>query len=270
MLEAEWGEFDGKLVSRRIVITRPEINGKRFVDLRLRTKYGINITRVNRSGVDIIPHQGMELQLGDKVMVVGSEDAINRVAELLGNSLKKLHEPHILTIFLGIALGVLVGSIPLFNIPQPVKLGLAAGPMIMAIVIGRFGTHWHLITYTTLSANLMLREVGLAMFLAAVGLASGDGFVEAVVDGGYVWMIYATLIAIIPVVLVGVFARLVYRMDFYTLMGVLSGSMTNPISLAYANGIAGSDMPAISYATVYPLVMFLRVVFAQCMILFLM
>ena len=270
MLEAEWGEFDGKLVSRRIVITRPEINGKRFVDLRLRTKYGINITRVNRSGVDIIPHQGMELQLGDKVMVVGSEDAINKVADLLGNSLIKLHEPHILTIFLGIALGVLVGSIPLFNIPQPVKLGLAAGPMIMAILIGRFGTHWHLITYTTLSANLMLREVGLAMFLAAVGLASGNGFVEAVVDGGYVWMIYATLIAMIPVILVGVYARLVYRMDFYTLMGVLSGSMTNPISLAYANNIAGSDMPAISYATVYPLVMFLRVVFAQCMILFLM
>lgn len=165
---------------------------------------------------------------------------------------------------------MLVGSIPLFNIPQPVKLGLAAGPMIMAILIGRFGTHWHLITYTTLSANLMLREVGLAMFLAAVGLASGNGFVEAVVDGGYVWMIYATLIAMIPVILVGVYARLVYRMDFYTLMGVLSGSMTNPISLAYANNIAGSDMPAISYATVYPLVMFLRVVFAQCMILFLM
>lgn len=270
MLEAEWGEFDGKLVSRRIVITRPEINGKRFADLRLRTKYGINITRVNRSGVDIIPHQGMELQLGDKVMVVGSEDAINKIADLLGNSLKKLHEPHILTIFLGIAMGVFVGSIPLFNIPQPVKLGLAAGPMIMAILIGRFGTHWHLITYTTLSANLMLREVGLAMFLATVGLASGDGFFEAILDGGYVWMIYATLIAIIPVVLVGIFARLVYKMDFYTLMGVLSGSMTNPISLAYANGIAGSDMPAISYATVYPLVMFLRVVSAQGMILFLM
>ena len=270
MLEAEWGEFEGKLVSRRIVITRPEINGKRFVDLRLRTKYGINITRVNRSGVDIIPYQGMELQLGDKVMVVGSEDAINKVSDLLGNSLKKLHQPHILTIFLGIAIGVLVGSIPLFSIPQPVKLGLAAGPMIMAILIGRFGTHWHLITYTTLSANLMLREVGLAMFLAAVGLASGDGFVEAVVAGGYIWMIYAVIIAVVPVILVGVFARLVYHMDFYTIMGMLSGSMTNPISLSYANGIAGNDMPAISYATVYPLVMFLRVIFAQMMILFMM
>ena len=270
MLEAEWGEFEGKLVSRRIVITRPEINGKRFADLRLRTKYGINITRVNRSGVDIIPHQGMELQLGDKVMVVGSEEAINKVADLLGNSLQKLHEPHILTIFLGIAIGVFVGSIPLFNIPQPVRLGLAAGPMVVAILIGRFGTHWHLITYTTISANLMLREVGLAMFLAAVGLASGNGFVEAVVNGGYVWTIYALLIAIIPVVLVGIFARLVYKTDYYTLMGVLSGSMSNPIALSYANGIAGSDMPAISYATVYPLVMFLRVVLSQVMILFLM
>ncbi len=269
MLEEEWGKFDGRLVSRRIVVTRPEINGKRFVDLRLRTKYGINITRVHRAGVDIIPYQGMELQLGDKVMVVGSESAIEKVAELLGNSLKKLHQPHILTIFLGIALGVFVGSIPLVESPQ-IKLGLAAGPMIMAILIGRFGTHWHLITYTTISANLMLREIGLSMFLAAVGLASGQGFVDAVISGGYVWMIYALIIAIVPLVIVGVFARLVCKMDFYTIMGTLSGSMTNPIALTYANGVAGSDMPAISYATVYPLVMFLRVVIAQCMILFLL
>ncbi len=269
MLEEEWGEFDGKLVSRRIVVTRSEINGKRFSDLRLRTKYGINITRVNRAGVDIIPYQGMELQIGDKVMVVGSESAIEKVADLLGNSLKKLHQPHILTIFLGIALGVFVGSIPLVESPQ-IKLGLAAGPMLMAIVIGRFGTHWHLITYTTLSANLMLREIGLSMFLAAVGLASGDGFVTALTSGGYVWMLYALLIALVPLVVVGIFARMVYRMDFYTIMGVLSGSMTNPIALTYANGIAGSDMPAISYATVYPFVMFLRVVLAQLMIMFLM
>ena len=265
MLEQEWGEFEGKLVSRRIVVTRPQINGKRFSDLRLRTKYGINITRVNRAGVDLIPYQGMELQLGDKVMVVGSESAIDKVAELLGNSLKKLHQPHIFTIFLGIALGVFVGSVPLVESPQ-IRLGLAAGPMLMAILIGRFGTHWHLITYTTISANLMLREVGLAMFLAAVGLASGDGFVDAIISGGYVWMLYALIIAIVPLVVVGVFARKVYKMDYYTLMGTLAGSMTNPIALTYANNIAGSDMPAISYATVYPLVMFLRVVIAQMMI----
>ena len=269
MLEQEWGEFEGKLVSRRIVVTRPQINGKRFSDLRLRTKYGINITRVNRAGVDLIPYQGMELQLGDKVMVVGSESAIDKVAELLGNSLKKLHQPHIFTIFLGIALGVFVGSVPLVESPQ-IRLGLAAGPMLMAILIGRFGTHWHLITYTTISANLMLREVGLAMFLAAVGLASGDGFVDAIISGGYVWMLYALIIAIVPLIVVGVFARKVYKMDYYTLMGTLAGSMTNPIALTYANNIAGSDMPAISYATVYPLVMFLRVVIAQMMIVSLM
>ena len=270
MLEEEWGEFEGQLVSRRIVVTRSEINGKRFVDLRLRTKYGINITRVNRAGVDLIPHQGMELQLGDKVMVVGSEEAINEVSKLLGNSLKKLHEPHIFTLFLGIALGVLVGSIPIIDAPQPIKLGLAAGPMLMAIIIGRFGTHWHLITYTTLSANLMLREVGLAMFLASVGLASGNGFVSAVVNGGYIWLLYALIIAIVPLLIVGVYARLRYKSDFFTIMGMLSGSMTNPIALNYANSLAGSDMPAISYATVYPLAMFLRVVIAQLMILFLM
>ena len=270
MLEEEWGEFEGQLVSRRIVVTQPKINGKRFVDLRLRTKYGINITRVNRAGVDIIPHQGMELQLGDKVMVVGSEEAINEVAKLLGNSLKKLHEPHIFTLFIGIALGVLVGSIPFIEAPQPIKLGLAAGPMLMAIIIGRFGTHWHLITYTTLSANLMLREVGLAMFLASVGLASGNGFVEAVVNGGYIWLLYALIIAVVPLLIVGVYARLRYKMDLFTIMGMLSGSMTNPIALNYANSLAGSDMPAISYATVYPLAMFLRVVIAQAMILMLM
>ena len=267
MLEEEWGKFEGQLVSRRIVVTRSEINGKRFVDLRLRTKYGINITRVNRAGVDIIPHQGMELQLGDKVMVVGSEEAINEVSKLLGNSLKKLHEPHIFTLFIGIALGVLVGSIPLIDAPQPIKLGLAAGPMLMAIIIGRFGTHWHLITYTTLSANLMLREVGLAMFLASVGLASGDGFVSAVANGGYIWLLYALIIAMVPLIIVGVYARLRYKMDFFSIMGMLSGTMTNPIALNYANSLAGSDMPAISYATVYPLAMFLRVIIAQSMIL---
>ena len=270
MLEEEWGEFEGELVSRRIIVTQPKINGKRFVDLRLRTKYGINITRVNRAGVDLIPHQGMELQLGDKVMVVGSEEAINEVAKLLGNSLKKLRDPHIFTLFFGIALGVLVGSIPLIEASQPIKLGLAAGPMLMAILIGRFGTHWHLITYTTLSANLMLREVGLAIFLASVGLASGSGFVSAVAGGGYIWLLYALIIAIVPIILVGIYARLRFKMDFFTIMGVLSGCMTNSIALNYANSLAGSDMPAISYATVYPLAMFLRVVIAQAMLLLLL
>ena len=269
MLENEWGEFEGKLASRRIVVTRSEINGKRFSDLRLRTKYGINITRVVRAGVDLIPYQGMELQIGDKVVVVGTESAIDKVAELLGNSSKSLSKPHIFTIFLGIALGVAVGSIPLIESPQ-IRLGLAAGPMLIAILMGRFGTRLHLVTYTTMGANLMLREVGLALFLASVGLLSGKGFIEALQNGGYIWMLYALIIAIVPLILGGIFARKVLKMNFFTLMGTLSGSMTNPIALTYAGNIAGSDIPAISYATVYPLVMFLRVVVAQLMIAFLL
>ncbi|MBO5860900.1 MAG: putative transporter, partial [Alistipes sp.] len=199
MTKEEWGtgaESPTQLVSRRIVITKPEINGKKLSDLRLRTKYNINITRINRAGIDLLPYQGMELQMGDKVMVVGQEKAIEQVAGVLGNSMKKLNEPQLLTIFFGIALGVLFGSIPLMNIPQPVKLGLAGGPLIIAILIGRFGPHFHLVTYTTMSANLMLREVGLAMFLAAVGIGAGDGFVDAIVGGGYKWIGYGVIITV--------------------------------------------------------------------------
>lgn len=268
MNEKEWKAFDSQLVSRRIVITRNEINGKRFADLRLRTKYGINITRVNRAGVDLIPYQGMELQVGDRVMVVGSEKAVEQVASLLGNSLKKLNHPHIITIFLGIALGVILGSIPIVSIPQPVKLGLAGGPLIVALLIARFGTHMHLITYTTMSANLMLREIGISLFLACVGLGAGDGFVDTVINGGYVWVGYGAIITILPILLVGIFARVVLKMNFYTVMGMLSGSMTDPIALAFANTTAGNDMPAVSYATVYPVTMFLRVLTAQLLIMF--
>ena len=270
MSKEEWGaaqESQAQLVSRRIIITKPEINGKKFSDLRLRTKYGINITRVNRAGIDIIPYQGMELQMGDRVMVVGNEEAIEQVAKVLGNSLKKLREPQLLTIFLGIALGVLFGSIPLMNIPQPVKLGLAGGPLIIAILIGRFGPHFHLVTYTTMSANLMLREVGLAMFLAGVGIGAGDGFVEAIVNGGYRWIGYGVIITVVPLLLVGLFARLKLKMNYYTLMGLLAGSCTNPPALGYANASSGNDMPALGYATVYPVVMFLRVLVAQLLIL---
>ncbi len=268
MAEKEWKAFDSQLVSRRIVITRNEINGKRFADLRLRTKYGINITRVNRAGVDLIPYQGMELQVGDRVMVVGTEKAVEQVASLLGNSLKKLNHPHIITIFLGIALGVILGSIPIVSIPQPVKLGLAGGPLIVALLIARFGTHMHLITYTTMSANLMLREIGISLFLACVGLGAGDGFVSTVIDGGYVWIGYGFIITVLPVLLVGIFARFAMKMNFYTIMGMLSGSMTDPIALAFANTTAGNDMPAVSYATVYPVTMFLRVLTAQLLIMF--
>lgn len=266
----EWGAgqlSQKQLVSRRIIITKSEINGKRLSDLHLRTKYGINITRINRSGIDLIPYQGMELQMGDRVMAVGNETAIEQVAGVLGNSLKKLREPQLLTIFLGIALGVLLGSIPLMNIPQPVKLGLAGGPLIVAILIGRFGPHFHLVTYTTMSANLMLREVGLALFLAGVGISAGDGFIEAIADGGYRWIGYGVIITVVPIILVGLFARLRLKMSYYTLMGLIAGSTTDPPALGYASGAAGNDMPAVGYATVYPVVMFLRVLTAQLLIL---
>ena len=270
MSDEEWGHNvpHATLVSRRILITKPEINGKKFSDLRLRTKYGITLTRVNRAGVDLLPYQGLELQVGDRVMVVGTEKGVAKVADVLGNSLKKLDHPNLITIFIGIALGVLLGSIPLLNVPQPVKLGLAGGPLILAILIGRFGTHFHLVTYTTMSANLMLREVGIALFLACVGLGAGEGFVDAVVGGGYRWIGYGAIITVLPLIVVGVFARLVLKMNYYTLMGMLSGSMTDPPALAYANGVAGNDMPAVGYSTVYPVVMFLRVLTAQIFILF--
>lgn len=270
MSDEEWGHNvpNATFISRRILITKPEINGKKFSDLRLRTKYGITLTRVNRAGVDLLPYQGLELQVGDRVMVVGPEKAVAKVADVLGNSLKKLDHPNLITIFVGIALGVLLGSIPLLNVPQPVKLGLAGGPLILAILIGRFGTHFHLVTYTTMSANLMLREVGIALFLACVGLGAGEGFIDAIVGGGYRWIGYGAIITVLPLLIVGVFARLVLKMNYYTLMGMLSGAMTDPPALAYASSVAGNDMPAVGYSTVYPVVMFLRVVTAQIFILF--
>ncbi len=272
MSDEEWDNADtssNQLVSRRILITKENINGKKFSDLRLRTRYGINITRVNRSGVDLIPYQGMELQIGDRVMVVGSQESIDKVADVLGNSLKKLREPNLITIFLGIAMGVLLGSIPLLNIPQPVKLGLAGGPLIIAILMGRFGTHFHLVTYTTMSANLMLREMGIALFLAAVGIGAGEGFVSTIVEGdGLKWVMYGVIITMLPILLVATFARLKLKLNYYTLMGLVSGSLTDPPALAYSNATAGNDMPAVAYATVYPIVMFLRVISAQIFILF--
>lgn len=270
MSKEEWGtnaDSPTQLVSRRIVITKHTINGKKLSDLRLRTKYNINITRINRAGIDLIPYQGMELQMGDRVMVVGQEKAIEQVANVLGNSMKKLNEPQLLTIFFGIALGVLFGSIPLMSIPQPVKLGLAGGPLIIALLIGRFGPHFHLVTYTTMSANLMLREVGLAMFLAGVGIGAGDGFIDAIVGGGYRWIGYGFIITVLPLLIVGLFARLKLKMNYYTLMGLMAGSVTDPPALGYANATAGNDMPAVGYATVYPVVMFLRVLTAQLLIL---
>ena len=269
MDQSEWSELDDELVSRRIIITKPEINGKTIGNLKLRSLYGINVTRVNRAGLDLIGEPKLELQLGDRLTVVGSKSSVAKVESFLGNSLKRLHQPNLVSIFIGIALGVSLGSIPFMlpGIPQPVKLGLAGGPLIVAILISKFGPRYKMVTYTTMSANLMLREIGISLFLACVGLEAGKGFVETIVNGGYVWVGYGFIITVVPLLIVGAIGRLVFKLNYFTLMGVVSGSMTNPPALSFANATAGSDAPAVSYATVYPLTMFLRVVTAQILIL---
>lgn len=269
MDQSDWSELDDELVSRRITITKPEINGKTIGNLKLRSLYGINVTRVNRAGLDLIGEPKLELQLGDRLTVVGSKSSVAKVESFLGNSLKRLHQPNLVSIFIGIALGVLFGSIPFMlpGIPQPVKLGLAGGPLIVAILISKFGPRYKMVTYTTMSANLMLREIGISLFLACVGLEAGKGFVETIVNGGYIWVGYGVIITVLPLLIVGAIGRLVFKLNYFTLMGVVSGSMTNPPALSFANATAGSDAPAVSYATVYPLTMFLRVVTAQILIL---
>lgn len=272
MHRTDWEQLDSELVSRRIVITKPGINGKMLAQLHLRGGFGVNITRVNRSGVDLVASPDLELQMGDRVTVVGRENDVQEVEKILGNSLRRLREPNLVPIFLGIALGILLGSIPFMfpGIPQPVKLGLAGGPLIVAILISRFGPHYKLVTYTTMSANLMLREIGISLFLACVGLDAGVGFVDTVVDGGGIaWIGYGFIITFLPLILIGILARWVYKIDYFTLMGLIAGSMTDPPALAYANGIAGNDRPSVGYATVYPLTMFLRVLTAQLLVLFL-
>ena len=270
MDKEEWERLDHQFISRRIMITKSKLNGKHIGELKLRSGYGVTVTRVNRAGVDLIPNHGLQLQMGDRVTVVGSEASINAVSKILGNSMRRLNEPNLIPIFVGIFLGVVLGSIPIMfpGIPQPVKLGLAGGPLIVSILISRFGPHYKLVTYTTMSANLMLREVGISLFLACVGLGAGEGFIETVVyEGGYRWIGYGALITILPLMIVGIFARKVLKINYYTLMGLSAGAMTDPPALAYSNGVAGNDMPSVGYATVYPLTMFLRILTAQLLIL---
>ena len=270
MHTAEWEKLDTNLVSRRILITRGEVNGKTLGQLHLRGGFGINITRVNRSGLDLVAHPGLQLQIGDRVTVVGTETDVAGVEKVLGNSLRRLREPNLVPLFLGIALGIILGSIPFAfpGIPQPVKLGLAGGPLIVAILISRFGPHYKLVTYTTMSANLMLREIGIALFLACVGLDAGEGFVETVVNqGGFSWIGYGFIITFLPLMIIGIIARWVYKVNYFTLMGLIAGSMTDPPALAYSNATSGNDMPSVGYATVYPLTMFLRVLTAQALVL---
>ena len=273
MTDEQWGNNtpNAELVSRRILITKSSLNRKKFSDLRLRTKYGITITRVNRAGVDLIPYQGLELQVGDRVNVVGTETAVSNVEKVLGNSMKRLNEPNLITIFVGIALGIVLGSIPITfpGIPQPVKLGLAGGPLVVAILISRFGYRYKLITYTTQSANLMLREIGITLFLACVGISAGDGFVDTIVNnGGFAWIGYGFIITFVPLMIIGCIGRYFCKVNYFTLMGLIAGSTTDPPALAYSNATAGNDAPSVGYATVYPLTMFLRVLTAQLLILF--
>jgi len=268
----DWDNQDTPLVSRRILITKSGINGKELGQMKFRNLYGVNITRVNRSGVDLFANPNLVLQVGDRVTVVGSIDAVERVAQVLGNSMKRLNEPNIITIFIGIFVGILFGSIPIFlpGIPTPVKLGLAGGPLVISILIGRFGYKFNLVTYTTQSANLMLREIGIALFLASVGIKAGANFLATVVEGdGMLWVGCGFLITFIPLIIIGVIARGYYKLNYFTLMGLIAGSNTDPPALAYSNQVAGNDAPAVGYSTVYPLAMFLRVISAQLIILFL-
>ncbi len=272
-IEQDWdvtNQQDKPMVSRRILVTQPNINGKTLGELHFSSMYGVNVTRVNRSGMDLFAARQLRLQVGDRVMVVGPQDAIERVANLLGNQLRRLDHPNIVTIFVGILCGILFGSLPIAipGMPTPVKLGLAGGPLIISILIGRFGHKVKLVTYTTMSANLMLREVGLVLFLASVGIKAGENFVQMVVEGdGVLYVGVGFLITFIPLIITGIVARWHHRVNYFTLMGLIAGSNTDPPALAYANQIAGNDAPAVGYSTVYPLTMFLRILTAQLLVL---
>lgn len=268
--EFEEQEKTKQMISRRILITKPEINGKTLAKLHFSSVYGVNVTRVTRQGMDIFARSNLPLQVGDKLMVVGDQVSVNRVSSVLGNAIKRLDHPNIATIFIGIIIGIIFGSLPIAipGIPIPLKLGIAGGPLIIAILIGRFGYKLHLVTYTTTSANLMLREIGLVLFLASVGIKAGANFVNTVVMGdGLLYVLTGFLITIIPILIIGTVARKAYKFNYFTIMGMLAGATTDPPALAYANGSCSKDAPAIGYSTVYPLSMFLRIFTAQLIVL---
>ena len=271
-VEFDWKEEQTPVVSRRIVVTNSEFSGRKLGSLRLPKGYGLNATRVNRAGLDLLASPNLSLHVGDRITVVGQLEDINRLAQRLGNSMKRLDHPNMFTIFIGIFMGIVLGSIP-FALPGmsvPMKLGLAGGPLVAAILIGRYGHKIKLVTYTSSSANLMLRELGICHFLASVGLAAGANFANTVFNGtGAKWVLYGFLITFIPLIVVGCVARAKFKLNYCTLMGLISGSTTDPPALAYANKTAGNDAPAVAYSTVYPLTMFLRVVTAQVIVMML-
>lgn len=270
-INVDWKKQDEPMVSKRILVTRSSINGKTLGQMHFSSAYGVNVTRVTRQGMDLFAVPSLSLQVGDRIMVVGPEDAVNRVAAVMGNSIKRLDAPNIATIFVGVFIGILFGSIPVAipGIPVPIKLGIAGGPLIIAILIGRYGYKVHLVTYTTTSANMMLREIGLMLFLASVGIKAGDGFLETVIQGDGVKYVYTGfLITIIPILIIGIIARKKYKFNYFTIMGMIAGTYTDPPALAYANSICSKEAPSIGYSTVYPLSMFLRIFTAQIIVLF--
>lgn len=270
-INVDWKKQDEPMVSKRILVTRSSINGKTLGQMHFSSAYGVNVTRVTRQGMDLFAIPSLSLQVGDRIIVVGPEDAVNRVAAVMGNSIKRLDAPNIATIFVGVFIGILFGSIPVAipGIPVPIKLGIAGGPLIIAILIGRYGYKVHLVTYTTTSANMMLREIGLMLFLASVGIKAGDGFLETVIQGDGVKYVYTGfLITIIPILIIGIIARKKYKFNYFTIMGMIAGTYTDPPALAYANSICSKEAPSIGYSTVYPLSMFLRIFTAQIIVLF--
>ena len=273
-VEAEWDREKDEVqhfVSRRIIVTRPEMNGKTLGKMHFSSVYGVNVTRISRQGMDIFAGRNHHFHVGDKILVVGPEENVNRVAEIMGNSVKRLDAPNIATIFIGIMVGIIFGSLPFAipGMPVPLKLGIAGGPLIIAILIGRFGYRMKLVTYTTTSANMMLREIGLVLFLASVGIKAGAGFWDTVVQGdGLKYVGCGFLITIIPILIVGTIARLKFKFNYFTIMGMLAGTYTDPPALAYANASCSKEAPAVGYSTVYPLSMFLRIFTAQIVVLF--
>lgn len=267
---ADWQKIECPVVSRRLSITKSSLTGVHLKDLQIRSKYGVSVTRVLRSGLELVARPNLILQMGDTIQVVGAEEDIKRLSVFVGNKPETLTHPNLVPIFFGIAVGVIFGSIPIAipGIPQPVKLGLAGGPLIIAILLGYFGPKLHITTYTTLSANMMLREIGISFFMAAVGLGAGQNFISSILNGGYWWILYGALITLIPVAVIILVARLVFKLNFYKICGLVAGGTTNPPALAFAQGAYGTDYTSVSYATVYPLTMFMRVLVAQLLILF--
>ncbi len=267
--DTEWGSASSHLEKRRIVVTKPELNGKHIGDLHIRENYNVTITRVVRAGIELVATYELRLQMGDVVVVVGRANDLDQVSTILGNSVKRLDRPNLFPIFMGMFLGVLLGSIPIFipGVPQAVKLGLAGGPLIVAILLAKYGPKYKVVTFTTNSANMMIREIGISLFLAAVGLGAGEGFIEAIANGGYWWILFGFAITVLPLLIVGIIARKGMKMDYFSLMGLMSGAMTDPPALAYANTVATNDRAAVAYATVYPLTMFLRIFTAQILAL---